>query len=93
MGIRSAVLEISEDGRRTERNVVRKTSIFVNFDYEVLKIITKNLYCCFCLLANRNIASKVQSQTPTVLTYNTFTVFTHIHYMHPHYTYSEFTYS
>jgi hypothetical protein len=76
MGIRSAVLEILEEDTRTERNVERKSLIFVNFDYEVLKIVTKNLYCCFYLLANRNIASKVQRQTPTVLTHSTSVVFT-----------------
>jgi len=41
MGIRSAVLEILQEDRRTERNVERKTLIFVNFNYEVLKILTK----------------------------------------------------
>ena len=76
MGIRSAVLEILQEDRRTERNVERKTPIFVNFNYEVLKILTKNLYCCFYMLANRNIASKVQRQTPTVLTHSTSVVFT-----------------
>jgi len=34
MEIRSAVLEILEEGRRTGRNVEHKTLIFVNFDYE-----------------------------------------------------------
>jgi len=43
MGIRSAVLEILEEDTRTERNVERKTPIFVNFDYEELKIVTKKI--------------------------------------------------
>jgi hypothetical protein len=34
MEILSAVLVILEEGRRTGRNVERKTLIFVNFDYE-----------------------------------------------------------
>ena len=37
MEIRSAVLEILQEGRRTRRNVERKTQIFVNFDYERLE--------------------------------------------------------
>jgi hypothetical protein len=49
MEIRSAVLEILEEGRRTGRNVERKTLIFVNFDYESSENgDKKNLYCCFC---------------------------------------------
>jgi hypothetical protein len=51
MKMPSAVLELLQDGRRTERNVERKTLIFVNFDYEVLKIVTKQIciavsVCC-----------------------------------------------
>jgi len=47
MGMRSAVLEILQEDRRTERNVERKTPIFVNFDYEVLKIVTKKSVLLF----------------------------------------------
>jgi hypothetical protein len=47
MGIRSAVLEILQEDRRTERNVERKTPIFVNFDYKVLKIVTKKSVLLF----------------------------------------------
>ena len=47
MGIRSAVVEILEEDTRTERNVERKSLIFVNFDYEVLKIVTKKSVLLF----------------------------------------------
>jgi hypothetical protein len=48
MKMRSAVLELLQDGRRTERNVEPKTLNFVNFDYEVLKIITKQICIAVC---------------------------------------------
>jgi len=47
MEIRSAVLVILEEGRRTGRNVERKTLIFVNFDYESSEKGKKKLYSCF----------------------------------------------
>jgi len=40
-GIHSAVLKILQEDTRTERNAEPKTPIFVNVDYEVLKIVTK----------------------------------------------------
>jgi hypothetical protein len=51
MEIRSAVLEIFWKVGGRERNFERKTLIFVNFDYEALKIVTKQIciavsVCC-----------------------------------------------
>jgi len=90
MKIRSAVLQILEGGWRTLRNVEYKTRIFVNFDYESSENSYKNLYCCVYLLANRNIASKVQRPTSTVLTHSTVLCL-HKLYLQPHCTYSNFT--
>jgi len=45
---------------------------------KVLKMVTKDVYCCYYLLANRNIARKVQRPTPTALTHSTLTMFTQI---------------
>ena len=79
MEIRSAVLEILDEGRQTGRNVESKTPNFVNSHYESSENGgKKNLYCCFYLLANRNFARKVQRPTPTVLTRSTLTMFTQI---------------
>ena len=91
MKIRSAVLEILQEERRTERNVEHKTWIFANFDYERAENSYKtNLYCCCYLLANRNIAGKLQRPAPTVLRHSTFTVL-HKSYLQPHFTYSNVT--
>ena len=91
MKIRSAVLEILQEGRRTGRGVESKTLNFVNFDYESSANSYKtNLYCCLYLMANRNIASKVHRPTPTVLTNSTLLCL-HKLYLQPHYTYSKVT--
>ena len=79
MKIRSAVLEILEEGRRTGRNVEYQKQIIVNFNYEISEnSYKKNLYCFFDLLAYRNVASKVLRTMATVLMHSTCTRFTKI---------------